>query len=497
MNGSTVEERRKASLGVAFVAIAFVALALRAWEAVESSLWLDELHTLYHASQPSLADVSDSVRQDNHTPLFFWIVHLFGDWEDGARLRWISVLFSVAGLGVAVALLRGAQVSRTAVLLGAFLYAVTPYQVHYGAELRPYPLLATLSMCAFWCAFARSGPAWARFLGFAVSAGLGLMAHRSMAISIFAIGFARLFVRPKGVLHLGWLILSGALCVLPFLPWLLSFAEHAVEARDTHYERVGGYELREALLNELLQLPARVLEPVMSFLGGPWSTVAYAATVVFGVGFLLALVVWRRTPKDERPRLSYVGRAAALYGVVVFLMTTAFSWYTWDRVPLQYYVGMAWVIPLILAEPLGAACARPLGRFATAASAVAMLTMGIALAGGTSRAHVREGVRLLADWGAELEAAGERPLYTARLAQPGYVFPDALPYRAYAPELAYVEPTEVPQPGDPDFDRPLLVFRRVLPLGRPKWEPIFEGRMIVREERLDWYIWTYELRPER
>ena len=38
------------SRGFVLLAIALaVALALRAWEAAESSLWLDELHTLSHA----------------------------------------------------------------------------------------------------------------------------------------------------------------------------------------------------------------------------------------------------------------------------------------------------------------------------------------------------------------------------------------------------------------------------------------------------------------
>ena len=64
-----------------------VGLALRIWEAVESSLWLDELHTLAHAAQPTLGQVAANVAREFHTPLFFGAVHLFGDWEEGAWLR--------------------------------------------------------------------------------------------------------------------------------------------------------------------------------------------------------------------------------------------------------------------------------------------------------------------------------------------------------------------------------------------------------------------------
>ncbi|MEO6708579.1 MAG: hypothetical protein ABI054_12420, partial [Planctomycetota bacterium] len=57
--------------------IALVALVLRVIEAFESSLWLDELHTLSHASQPTLSAVIEHVQAEFHTPLFFAFVHFF------------------------------------------------------------------------------------------------------------------------------------------------------------------------------------------------------------------------------------------------------------------------------------------------------------------------------------------------------------------------------------------------------------------------------------
>src|SRR6185295_2376932 len=75
-----------------------VAVILRAWEALESSLWLDELHTLFHASQPSWSAVAESVQRDPHTPLFFGTVHLFGGWNEGAWLRAIPIVSSALGI---------------------------------------------------------------------------------------------------------------------------------------------------------------------------------------------------------------------------------------------------------------------------------------------------------------------------------------------------------------------------------------------------------------
>ena len=73
---------------------AAVALVLRILEACESSLWLDELHTLSHASQPTLALVAQKVGEEFHTPLFFAFVHFFGGFEQGAWLRAIPIVSS-------------------------------------------------------------------------------------------------------------------------------------------------------------------------------------------------------------------------------------------------------------------------------------------------------------------------------------------------------------------------------------------------------------------
>ena len=72
-----------------------------------------------------------------------------GDWEDGAGLRGISIVISVLGLGILLAMLREVEATRATTLIAAFTYATLPYQIHYGAELRPYPLLAVLTMAAF------------------------------------------------------------------------------------------------------------------------------------------------------------------------------------------------------------------------------------------------------------------------------------------------------------------------------------------------------------
>ena len=481
-----------------------VGLVLRVWEGTESSLWLDELHTLFHASRASIGEVLQSVRADNHTPLFFFAVHLFGDWADGPALRWLPIVTSLAALPLLVAILRDAGAGRAWILTSAWLWAVLPYQIHYAAELRPYAWLGLFSMAAFWVAFTARGPGWARFLGFTLFALLGLLTHRAMAISIFAIGGARLCVPREKRLGLGWLILAGAIAVAGFVPWLLSFADTMTEIRFDYQEEQGGYTFRRTLQKEILALPLRLVMPYIGWLGEGWSR---AAGLVIGpffalLGLALGLRLWRgRREPESRQLANPVARGLIVFAVVAFLLVTAFPWYSWDRVPLQYFTLMAWVLPLLFGNWLVAPSSTALRRSLTCLTIVCGLALGVTLAGGRSREGVRDGVALLREWGRECELRDPRPeglpFYTARMSQPAEVFDEILPYLAYAPELDAVEPEELPGPGELGFERPVLVYRRVLSMDHPSWQPILAGRRVVRHVRLDSYITVYEFGPEQ
>lgn len=480
-----------------------VGLVLRVWEGTESSLWLDELHTLFHASHASIGKVLQSVQADNHTPLFFLAVHGIGDWADGPTLRWLPIVTSLAALPLMVAILRDAGAGRAWILTSAWLWAVLPYQVFYAAELRPYAWLGLFSMAAFWVAFTDRGPAWVRFLGFALFALLGLLTHRGMAISICAIGSARLCVPRERRLGLGWLILAGALAGAGFVPWLLSFAGAMTEIRFDYQEEQGGYNFRQTLQMELLVLPLRLVMPYIGWLGEGWSR---AAGLVVGpffglLGLALGLHLWRaRREPQARLLANPVARGLIVFALAALLLVTAFSWYSWDRVPLQYYVLMAWVLPLLFGNWLAAPSSAAVRGGLACATIVCGLALGVTLAGGRSRESVRDGVAVLREWGRECElrdpGPNSLPLYTARMSQPAEVFDEILPFLAYAPDLDAVEPEDLPGPGEAGFERPVLVYRRVLSMDHPSWQPILAGRRVVRHARLDNFITVYEFGPD-
>ena len=522
-------ERRAFALRVGLLVL--LALVLRALEAAESSLWLDELHTLAHASQPTLGALADAVAAEYHTPLFFGCVHLFGGFEAGAWLRAVPVLSSAASLLLVVIAARGAGLSRRATLLAGWLFACLPYQVLYGSELRPYAWVGAFATIAFLLAFAERPSVLARLVAFGVVVVLGLLTHRLTAFAVLSIGVARLFARKPRSVPLWGLIAAGTLAVAAFLPWFLSFATTATDRRFDYQASVGGYTLRAVLVKELFALPARLFAPYGRELGGAWGLVELGATAAFFLLVLLAVGLAWRARRATATSATATGatttgamtpgatlgdapspllRGLWIFALTQFLVTTGVSWYTWDRVPLQYYTPMAWALCVLVAAVVeragGRAGARP-GEHAgrTRASlpwlaptlGAAALVMGIALVAGRSREDMRGGIAAVRELAAAArEQTGRDPVFTAVLAQPTQ-FPHTLPYRAYGRDLSAREPADVPRPGEEDFARPVIVLRRNVPFSDAAWRPITEGRERVREIAIDRYLTAYWFAPAR
>jgi hypothetical protein len=466
-------------------------LALRAWEACESSLWLDELHTLSHASLPTAGAVAESVRREYHTPLFFVAVHFAGGWEEGAWLRAIPVASSLLVFAPLVALARTSLAPRSTVALAALGLACLPYQVHYASELRPYAWFALFGAGAAWAAFGERGPRWVRFATFAACVLLGIWTHHLTAALVVAIGFARLFVRSPGMLPLSWLITAGAIGVAPSVPWIAGFAEKATGDRFEYQAKVGGYTLRKALVMEFLALPTRVFVPYLGALGGKWALVAKAGAAAFFVSLACALVAWIARWRRGEARLSAPLRALAIAVSAYFVLVTAASIWSWDRLPLQYYGAIAWALPIFAAEAASALEGRWRAPVVAAMSA-SLAALGVAQAGGHATEDMRRAVATARETGATLD----RPIYTALLSQPK-LFEHVLPYRAYGRDLDFVAPEDVPEAGESGFERPVVVLRRVLSLARDEWKPLLAGRRVASEVGVDPYLSVFVLEPER
>jgi mannosyltransferase len=107
----------------------------------DQPLWLDEGYSWWDARQ-SLADLWHLVPQcDPHPPLYFLLlkawVSVFGDKTEA--LRALSALLGVSTTLVMV--LAGRSISPLVGVVAGLMFALTPFQIEFAREARPYALL--------------------------------------------------------------------------------------------------------------------------------------------------------------------------------------------------------------------------------------------------------------------------------------------------------------------------------------------------------------------
>jgi mannosyltransferase len=145
---------RPTHLPGALAAILVLGLALRTYDLLAQSLWLDEAMSLYWASLPAgevLARLM-TLSGDPHPPLYYlmlkaWIAAL-GDGE--AAIKSLSVAAGLAIIAFTYAL--GQRLfDRRAGLLAALLAAASPLLVWYAQEVRMYSLLTAFTLAATLC----------------------------------------------------------------------------------------------------------------------------------------------------------------------------------------------------------------------------------------------------------------------------------------------------------------------------------------------------------
>jgi mannosyltransferase len=134
---------------LAFVVLVFAAV-LRLHAINRYALWLDEGYSWWDARQ-SLSDLWKLVPQcDPHPPLYFvllkgWMA-VFGDTVLSMRLP--SALIGVAT--TAVVILAGREIRARVGLLAGLMFAITPFQIEFSHEARPYALLCLGAALVTW-----------------------------------------------------------------------------------------------------------------------------------------------------------------------------------------------------------------------------------------------------------------------------------------------------------------------------------------------------------
>ncbi len=158
----------------------------------------DENVTIVHVDQPGLAAVLDTIglkftgEPGNMQPLYFLLQHLFWPLVRNSAfvLRFLPSAFGI--LTVALTYKLGATMfHRPAALLGALLVALLPLHIRYAQIVRPYSLLAALSLASAYFLVRAWQTGRARYwLGFVLAAGLAFYTHYNALFVLVAEGLA-------------------------------------------------------------------------------------------------------------------------------------------------------------------------------------------------------------------------------------------------------------------------------------------------------------------
>jgi mannosyltransferase len=216
--------RKITKYGIALLAIVLVGAFLRLYHLRAQSLGADDTWSVWIALL-SVPKILQSTAADVHPPLYYFLLHYwmayFGASELAVKLP--SVVFGVLSIIVMYALGRQLFDDRTG-LLGAFILAVSAFNIRYSQETRMYSLLVLLgllSMYFFIRLFQRSTPlTWA---GYVISTTLLLYTH---VYGLFLLIAQNLYVisllavsRKDAFWWRRWAVLQLVVIVL-FAPWV-------------------------------------------------------------------------------------------------------------------------------------------------------------------------------------------------------------------------------------------------------------------------------------
>lgn len=132
------------------LAVLALALAARLYQIGAQSFWLDEVFTWQRIHLAPGAMVADSFA-NRHFPGYFLLLRWIASFHEGdfAWLRMPSAVFGAAAVGV-VFLIARLLGGRFAGLIAGLLMALSPLQMQYGQEARPYALVVLLISIALW-----------------------------------------------------------------------------------------------------------------------------------------------------------------------------------------------------------------------------------------------------------------------------------------------------------------------------------------------------------
>jgi len=280
------------ALGIPLV----LALAVRLIGIASRPIWYDEAFAVLFAEKgleamligtlsPVGTAAADVHPLGYYTLLWGWM-GLFG--ESLLSVRALSVIASLVTIIVTYFLARELFSSPTAIA-ASILVALSPFQVHYGQEIRMYAFLGLWLVLATYCYWRGSqSEKWQWWLGFAIFAALGQYTHNLAGFYLLSLALWPLFSRDWRVLKR--VAVAGCASLVLYLPWLIQLPAQFARVNQAYWiEKPGPYRLLTLLLAFVTNLP---LQPLQLGLG---LFVALSVTI-------LALIQTVRAARHKDPQ---------------------------------------------------------------------------------------------------------------------------------------------------------------------------------------------------
>lgn len=364
------------SNNIALIGIAIAGLLLRLWHLTSISLWHDEAFSALLIKY-SWSEMMMRIGLDVHPPMYYIFLriwsYIFG--HSLFSLRGMSVLFGVLAIITTYYFVNYVFQNRRAALIAAALIAVNPFQVQYVTEARMYTMGAFFAIAA---AFALSAALRnqslyyatvanevlreqlkKRFLKFyalfVLSSAILIYTHYYLLFMVAALGaYALLYCIIKfraQFSRYGWVILSGVLIAVSFIPWLKIFI--------FQFKQVGaGYWIPPM---DVWSIPSTLYELLIR-LPNPTHWM-FALVAIFTV-YIIFKFIWKQSETEKW--LILAGFLAPFAGAILFLILAKLQGNSSSVYLVRYFIFCSSFYLIILAVFLGNIRIRQIGIALTA-----------------------------------------------------------------------------------------------------------------------------------
>ncbi len=123
------------------ILIILIGSSLRIYDIGKESLWFDEPHTIYSATEPTIKEIISTVnvREFFNPPLYYIVLHnwieLFGD--SVTTIRLFSALFSILSI-ILIYAVGKEWFNKKVGLLSSFIFSISILEILYAQEARSY-----------------------------------------------------------------------------------------------------------------------------------------------------------------------------------------------------------------------------------------------------------------------------------------------------------------------------------------------------------------------